>query len=130
MSKFQLHLIARIDDTAHVLAKEVKVHNHFDFALTVRLRWTKNCLEERDAPEQIVLGSSDPDFCVLIALAIYIQYSLEFTNAAHSNYLFCDTEETPDNVKKQMQDTLRRRVLQSDEWKVAEERLGADRNIG
>ena len=55
--KVQLHLIARIDDTVHVMMDEVKVHPQFEFSLTMRMRWTKNCLEERDAPEQIVLGS-------------------------------------------------------------------------
>jgi hypothetical protein len=34
MAKFQLHLIARIDDTAHVRFADLKVHPEFDFLLT------------------------------------------------------------------------------------------------
>jgi hypothetical protein len=97
--KLQFHLIARVDDTAHLLCNELKIHPQFDFALLVRLRWTKNCLEERDAPDQFLLGAMDSDFCVLIALGIYFQYVLEFTNAVHSDYFFCNSEETPDSVK-------------------------------
>ena len=68
--KFQVHLIARVDDAAHVLMNEVRAHGMFDYALRVRVRWTKNCLEERDAPEQIILGASDKDFCVLTSLSV------------------------------------------------------------
>ena len=35
--KFQVHLIARVDDTAHVLIKELRAHGMFDYALRVRL---------------------------------------------------------------------------------------------
>ena len=38
--------------------------------------WSKNVLEERDAPDQIILGSADPDFCVLLSLAVHLEYSI------------------------------------------------------
>ena len=72
--KFQVHLIARIDNAAHVLMSELQDHGLFDYALQVRLRRTQNCLEERDAPEQIIFGSSDQDFCVLTLLSIHLLY--------------------------------------------------------
>ena len=50
--KFQVHLIARVDDTAHVLMSELWAHGLVDYSLRVHLRWTKICFEERDAPEQ------------------------------------------------------------------------------
>ena len=97
--KFQVHLIARVDDTAHVLMRELRAHGLFDYALRVHLRWTKNCLEERDALEQIILGSSDQDFCVLTSLSIHLQYLLEFLNGENSEFLFCDSSKTPEMVK-------------------------------
>ena len=78
--KFQVHLIARVDDAAHVLMSELQGHGLFHYALRVCLRWTKNCLEERDTPEEIILGSSDQDLCVLTSLSIHLQYLLEFLN--------------------------------------------------
>ena len=60
--KFQVHLIARVDDAAHVLISELWAHGLFDYTLQVHLRWTKKCLEERDALEQIIFGSSDQEF--------------------------------------------------------------------
>jgi hypothetical protein len=126
MMKFQLHLIARIDDTAHVKSCDLKVHPLFEFALSVRLRWTKNCLEERDAPEQIILGSMDPDFCLIVALSVYLQYSYELTNAKQSEYLFCDTDEDPVSVKKQVSNLLNRKALVSDEWIEHQQTEGND----
>ena len=84
----QVHLIARVDDAAHVLMSELQPHGLFDYALRVCLRWMKNCLEERDAPEQIILGSSDQDFCVLTSLSIHLQYLLEFLNGENSDFLW------------------------------------------
>jgi hypothetical protein len=114
--KLQLHLIARVDDTVHIMASELKIHSQFEFALRIRLRWTKNCLEERDAPEQILLGSQDSDFCVLVALGIYIVHSLEYSNYIHSNLLFCDTDETVATVKTQVGMLLRTKVVKHAEF--------------
>jgi hypothetical protein len=95
MAKFQLHLIACIDDTAHVRLKDLRVHPQHDFALTICLCWTKNCMEEQDAPEQIILGANDSGLCLVVGLAIYLQYSLEFTNTNISKFLFCNSDESP-----------------------------------
>jgi hypothetical protein len=131
MSKFQLHLIARIDDTAHVLSQELNIHPHFpSFALQVRLRWTKNCLEERDAPEQIILGSMDHDFCVIAALAVYLQHSLEFGNGDNTDFLFCDNEEDPDQVKRQVSNILLNKILKSPEWKEMQETMEGENGAG
>ena len=34
-------------------------------------------LEERDAPNQLIFRSMDPDFCVVLSLAVHFEYSLE-----------------------------------------------------
>lgn len=100
MAKFQVHLIARIDDTVHVKLDDFHIHPQFEFALSVRLRWTKNCMEERDAPDQIILGALDSDFCVIVSLSVYMQYAFEFTTASESPFLFCDHTKNPDSVKR------------------------------
>jgi hypothetical protein len=61
----------------------------------------------------------DNTFCV----AIYLQFVLEFQNTSHSNYLFCDSNETPEAVKKPVGVTLNQRVLQSDDWAVHQANL-------
>ena len=128
--KFQVHLIARVDDAAHVLMSELRAHGLFDYALQVCLRWMKNCLEERDAPEQIILGSSDQDFCVLTSLSIHLQYLLEFLNGENSDFLFCDGDETPEMVKALIGKAIRDHVTNNKAWRNLQEEGVDSRPVG
>ena len=74
LCSFQFHLIARIDDTCQFMMNELVVHDLFPFALRGRMRWSKNVLEERHCPSQIILGSNDPDFCVLLNVGVYLEH--------------------------------------------------------
>jgi hypothetical protein len=58
-------MIARIDDT-QFLMENLTAHPDFDFTLQSKLTWSKNVHEERDAPNQILIGAMDPWFCVLL----------------------------------------------------------------
>ena len=40
------------------------------------MQWSKNVLEERHCPSQIILGSNDADFCVLLNVSIYLEHML------------------------------------------------------
>ena len=119
--KFQVHLIARVDDAAHVLMSKLRAHGMFDYALQVHLRWTKNCLEERDALEQIILGSSDQDFFVLTSLSIHLQYLMEFLNGENSDFLFCDSGKTPKMVKALIGKAIRDHVTNKKGWRNLQE---------
>ena len=119
--KFQTHLIARVDDAAQVLMSELRAHGLFDYALRVCLRWAKNCLEERDTLEQIILGSSDQDFCVLTSLSIHLQYLLEFLNGENRDFLFCDSDETPEMVKALIGKAIRDHVTNNEGWRNLQE---------
>ena len=86
---FQFHLMARLDDTCNIPRENLEVHPNFPFALKTRLNWAKNCNEERDAPWQIVLGSIESSFCVLISLALWLVSAFEFlAHAKLTPYLF------------------------------------------
>jgi hypothetical protein len=71
MLKFQFHIIGRSDDICNLLeTKDLISHDKFgDFALSTKVSWSKNVMEECDCPGQIRLGLNDTDFCVLLALA-------------------------------------------------------------
>ena len=56
-------------------------------------------MEERDCPDQILLGAMDPDFCVILALACHLE--TKFTMAIHSpRFLFGerDDEDEPNRI--------------------------------
>ena len=50
MINFQFHLIGRIDDSVQVLIENLCVHNSFANCLKMKLNWSKNVREERNAP--------------------------------------------------------------------------------
>lgn len=103
MLKYQYNLISRCDDLGNFLVKDI--HSHTDpafasFSLQTRVRWSKNVKDERDCPDQILLGSGDPDYCVLLGLAVYLECWLIDGNGANSGMLFHDGEHCEGNVKK------------------------------
>ena len=66
-------MIARVDDISHSQLKNLNNSREFPFYLTMRLPWSKNIKEERDAPDQILVGANDPKYCVLLALGIHLE---------------------------------------------------------
>ena len=55
------------------MLNELMVHDLFLFALCGHMRWSKNVLKERHCPSQIILGSNDIDFCVLLNIGLYLE---------------------------------------------------------
>jgi len=100
MMKTQFHLIGRTDDVTNMETKHLRSHNKFrDFALQTKVSWSKNVLEERGCPDQIMLGCADPDFCILLALACWIETRLT-ENHGDAKFLFGhhNDEHEPDRI--------------------------------
>ena len=86
---YQFHMIARADDTMNVLLDSIQAHPRFNFCLKTKLNWSKNVREERDAPWQVIMGSSESTYCVIISLAIWLEiYFKELHYSADSPFLF------------------------------------------
>ena len=87
---FQFHMISRIDDSTQVILEHIRVHDKFSHSLKVRLNWSKNVNDERDAPFQLVLGSMNHIYCVLWTLALWLELNIKlYPPAMESPYLFC-----------------------------------------
>ena len=57
-------------------------------------------LEERSAPDQIILSSRDPTFCCILGLAIHIEYSLISGSISMNTTLFgCSKDRISKNLK-------------------------------
>ena len=54
------------------------------------------------------------DFCVLTLLSIHLQYLLEFLNGENSDFLFCDSGETPETVKALIGKAIRDHVTNNE----------------
>ncbi|KAL3665132.1 hypothetical protein V7S43_009764 [Phytophthora oleae] len=72
----QWHICARIDDMMKLQFSNFSPNTQYPSTLLLQMRWSKNIHEERDAPEQVIIGSMDPKMCVLLNLAIHIESTL------------------------------------------------------
>eukprot|EP00957_Ditylum_brightwellii_P150043 11426899-Ditylum_brightwellii.AAC.1 len=55
----------------------------------------KNVREERDAPEQIMLGAMDYQYCILLALRGYLEEWVEMGDGHLAEFLFCGDGQDP-----------------------------------
>ena len=95
--RMQFHMIGRGDDVHHMETKSIHVHPKFDFALETSMMWSKNVLEERDCPPQIMLGAANPVFCILLSLALFLEERFHCFGT-NSKYLY--TEDLDEGAPK------------------------------
>ena len=110
MMKFQYNLICPIDGTADFETNDLKPNEEFPFALLCKMCWSKNVLvEEHDSPDQTLLGAMDTNFCILLALSIYLEAWMEHHNGIHSHFIFSDAMDdgTPTRVKDNVHGILK-----------------------
>ena len=69
-------MIARVDDVEHFSTTDMAPSMEFPYVLLSRMKWSKNVLEEKDAPDQLVFGSMDSKFCPIFGLAIHLDHRL------------------------------------------------------
>ena len=90
MVKFQHHLIGRADDTCHIKKENLEASDQFKGYLTVKMRWSKNVQEERDCPMQILLGSMNAKYCVLLGLGSFLEKWIRDGEGKTSQWLFAN----------------------------------------
>jgi hypothetical protein len=88
--KFQFNLNARLDDTCHMKYDFINPCPQFPVAVLCNVRWSKSLLEERDCPDQIMMGAMDPHYCISLTLAIYLEMWLGSGDALLNPVMFGD----------------------------------------
>ena len=96
LTVFNWALINRISDAIEFFRDEIKSSPQYDGVLLAKLRWSKNVSDERDCPNQVLLGSYESAFCVILALAIRLEYFIGTTEGRHSPFVFMP--KIPDEV--------------------------------
>jgi hypothetical protein len=87
--RFQLSMIARIDDSAKLRVDNLKTNpQHIEFSILSKLCWSKNVQEERDAPDQILMGAMNKLYCVLIGLATWLEYWIDSGYGQNNEFVF------------------------------------------
>ncbi len=81
-------MIARIDDTAKFYVEDLKANSQFDFTVLAKMCWSKNVQDERDAPDQIVIGAMDRRYCAHIGLAVHLETWIESGEGTTNKFVF------------------------------------------
>ena len=99
MSIYQFHFINRADDVCNFYVDDPKGNDMHDFAVSQRVRWSKNVKDGRQCPDQLLLASMDHKGCIFIALAMWLEHFL----ALHPEATFMMTDATlkPDATKEE-----------------------------
>jgi hypothetical protein len=86
--QFQFNMISRVDDAAQLTMDCLKPNPTFPYTLLCTVNWSKNVLEERAASDQILFGSINPRYCVLLGLGIHLEFYLADGIGAISDRVF------------------------------------------
>jgi len=86
--RFQYNMIARPDDTSKFRSPDLKqLHQYPNYGVIARLCWSKNVMDESDAPDQILLGAMDRLYCVLLGLGLWLEIHY-MKNPEWNQYIF------------------------------------------
>ena len=94
MVKLQYHIIGRCDDLSHLKKNVLEASTQLPGRLTVKMRWSKNVLEERDCPKQIIMGAMNSKYCVELGLALYLEKWIGDGDGAVSQWMFSNGQST------------------------------------
>ena len=85
---FQFHMIAHLDDVMHFKVEDLTPNPDYPGTLKSKMCWSKNVLEERESPDQIIIGANDPSFCVILAIAMHVDYAVRSGKINEESTLF------------------------------------------
>ena len=111
-----MQMIARLDDTAHLRKNTLMVCPEFDFALSACMRWSKNVSDERDAPRQIMLGSMNAKFDILLAFGVALHVMVDCCEGEFGEFVFCPGSRKPQTMKANYYRMLKDNVLDAPEF--------------
>ena len=63
----QFHMITRLDDVEHFKCEDLTANMECSYTLKSKMIWSKNILEERENLDHIIIGSMDPNYCIITA---------------------------------------------------------------
>ena len=108
-------MVARLDDTCRIEEQDLKPNPAFPFTLLCKMCWSKNVQEERDAPDQILLGAMDRQYCILLGLGIFLEIWCEAEVGLANPYLFGNTGD-PKTTKSYVRSVLKKSIWGSPEF--------------
>ena len=100
--------------------ENLKRSTTFSYLLQIRLNWSKNVHEERDAPWQLMLPSINSVYCVYLHLALWLEVLIEYY--PHGNltpFLFGFSTDTSDPKGAELSKGIMQDILGGHVFKAA-----------
>ena len=118
--RFQTSMIGRIDDCAKFSSDNLtRNFQHSEYSCLARLCWSKNVRTEKDAPQQILLGASNPHYCVLLGLSTWIELSIGISGRGNQFIFNYRGSNDPITIKDNA-DAILKKVLKRPEFELVE----------
>ena len=117
----QFNTIGRVDDTAKWRSPDLQPCEQYkDYGITCRMCWSKNVMEERDAPTQILFGAMDWRYCALSTLSPWLEYHYDLNPKENDCFFGVHGQNDPDIIKNLTAYQLRE-VLGNDDFNLLAE---------
>ena len=110
----QYNLGGRVDDISKQKCVNIipnKDVAHSNISIITRLPWSKNVKTKKQAPWQILIGASHPCYCVLIGLAVWLEYMIIYGRDAESEFVYAFRGSNDEDAIKRKASSIMERVL-------------------
>ena len=87
-SLFQFHMMARLDYLENFKCEDIMLNLEYQSTTKYKIRRSKNLLKELKSPNQIILRSMDPNYCVLLVLVFHFEHTSLTIHQNSSPFLF------------------------------------------
>ena len=82
-------MITIIDEFSKLLDENLKENQqHSRYSIISRFFWSKHVNEERDAPDQILLGAQKTSECILIVLSTWLEFFISKGHTENTYFAF------------------------------------------
>ena len=116
-------MVGRLDDSAKFREADLKAYTMYpEFGVWARLPWSKNVVEERDAPPQVLLASMDTRYDCISNLGLWLEYHYELNPGANEFIFAYSGLDDPIRIKERLRRQLTD-VLKGDEFVMDREGL-------
>lgn len=101
----QWQLIARIDDMMKLQLRNILTNPLHNFVLNFQMSWSKNIMDERDSPTQIILPSMNDNMCALMSLAVFLE-SATANYTSISDFLYGNGKDGDRSVRESLKKVI------------------------
>ena len=117
----QYNLGGRIDDVSKAQKFNLSQNKdiaHQDLSVITKLPWSKNVTTKKQALWQILIGAANSYYCVLLGIAVWLEFMIMYGRYNGSDFLFAYRGSNDEaSIRREASDILKS-VLTDDEFEV------------